>query len=112
MSRGCLCPGCANRGGCWYKRSAWKQLAAAVRRSGPCYVRDCPEPVRAADHVDPVGPRTTWAEFVSRSRLRPSCLRHNTARGVAARLADEIAGGVRPAPHPLTVGGSIFGTRR
>jgi hypothetical protein len=104
---GCLCPGCAYGGGCWYKKGRWKQTSAFVRARDPyCYVVDCPEPVRAADHIDPVSPATTMAEFHDVSRLRGSCRRHNTARGVAARLERELAGGVRPAPRRYSIGGS------
>src|SRR5678809_116065 len=90
------CPGCAIRGGCWYNRAQWKKTAKAVLRRDMhrCYVRGCPSPGIAADHVEPVHPAISWFDFLSMANLRASCRRHNTARGVAQRLEREVRDGV------------------
>jgi hypothetical protein len=50
-----------------------------------------------SDHITPVAAWTTDAEFFDVNGLRASCKRHNTARGVAARLEREVAGEAEPA---------------
>lgn len=88
-----------------YSSSRWRKLAAYIRQRDPmCYVVDCPQPVGAADHIIPATLDMPDSQFYDPTNLRGSCRRHNTARGVAARLERELAGGVRPAPRRYSFG--------
>jgi 5-methylcytosine-specific restriction endonuclease McrA len=49
----------------------------------------CPTPATVADHVVEVYPGMPDALFYDPTNLRASCSRHNTARGIAARLERE-----------------------
>jgi hypothetical protein len=90
-----------------YSLAKWTKLAQYIRRRDPlCYVVDCPEPVRAADHIIPASLDMPDWQFFDPSNLRGSCRRHNTARGVAARLERETAQGVRPPPSRYSYGGT------
>ena len=75
-----------------------------------CYVSGCPEPGTHADHIDPVHPAMSWHDFHDVKNLRASCRRHNTARGVAARLERETREGMAPMQHRcvLTTTSSLF----
>jgi hypothetical protein len=75
-----------------YQTPEWRRLSAEVRASaGRCTW--CLKPTRrlVADHVVPVGPETTEAEFLDPSGLRPSCIPCNTRRGRNAKLPDLAA---------------------
>jgi 5-methylcytosine-specific restriction endonuclease McrA len=56
------------------------------------------------DHIIPVSPEMPDSLFLDPANLRASCKRHNTARGVAARLERELSGvDERPRRNPLVV---------
>ncbi len=75
-----------------YGSRRWKAVRLRVlhRDLWRCYVPDCPLPANVADHIDTVYPGMPDAWFFDEANLRASCKRHNTARGVAARLEREL----------------------
>src|SRR5688572_9330192 len=95
-----------------YKTSRWKKLRLVVllRDAYTCWVANCPVSANVADHIDPVYDGMPDALFYDLSNLRASCKRHNTARGVAARLERETASGVAPAPRRTSYGHSVTRT--
>src|SRR5688500_8239775 len=93
----------------WRKR----RITALNHARRTCWVNGCPEPGNVADHINPVYPGMPDHEFYALSNLRASCKRHNTARGVAARLDRETRDGVA-APqrgNALVARGSFFRRR-
>jgi len=58
----------------------------------------CPVRASVADHIVPSSLTMPDHEFYSMANLRASCRRHNTARGVAARLMRETAHVMAPTP--------------
>jgi hypothetical protein len=91
-----------------YSQARWTKLARYIRRRDPrCYVINCPEPVKAADHIIPSSLEMPDWQFFDPMNLRGSCKRHNTARGVAARLEREVASGVAPPPRRYSFGGFL-----
>jgi hypothetical protein len=87
-----------------YRTARWRnvRLRALNRDGWRCYVASCMLVGNVADHIAPVNAWTTDAEFFDVNGLRASCRRHNTARGVAARLECELAGEAeRPRRNPL-----------
>jgi hypothetical protein len=92
-----------------YSSPKWKRVRLIVLdRDRHCYVVNCPELANVADHILPVYPGMPDSEFYALTNLRASCKRHNTARGVAARLQREIEGGVAPEPSRYSVGRGRF----
>jgi hypothetical protein len=88
-----------------YSLMRWTKLAQYIRKRDPhCYVVNCPLPVKAADHIIPATLDMPDWQFFDPSNLRGSCRRHNTARGVAARLEREVAEGVAPPPRRYSYG--------
>ena len=87
----------------------WRRVRLVVlaRDNYTCWVNGCPQYANVCDHILPVYPAMPDSEFFALSNLRASCKRHNTARGVAARLERETAEGIAPAPSPY-----VFGARR
>jgi hypothetical protein len=83
-----------------YKSSRWRRVRLIVlaRDSYRCYVQHCMQYANHCDHINAVYPGMPDSEFFGPHNLRASCRRHNTARGVAARLEREVAEGVAPAP--------------
>jgi hypothetical protein len=81
-----------------YRTAHWRnvRLRALNRDGWRCYVTSCMLVGNVADHIVPVTAWTTDAEFFDVNGLRASCRRHNTARGVAARLEREVAGQAEP----------------
>lgn len=77
-----------------YNTKRWQTLRLAVLRRDlyRCWVAGCQVMANVADHINPVYPGMPDAEFYDPANLRASCKRHNTARGVAARLERETAG--------------------
>jgi hypothetical protein len=64
---------------------------------GVCRIApSCPEPASVADHIIPVHPGMADDLFFGLGNLRAACKRHNTARGVAARLERETRGNAGP----------------
>lgn len=91
-----------------YRNRRWKALRLAVlmRDLYRCQVApQCPVPASVADHIDPVYEGMPDSEFYDPANLRASCKRHNTARGVAARLQRDMRMSERAAPYS-------FGVRR
>jgi len=83
-----------------YKTRRWKDTRLRVlRRDGyRCWAMQqqpdgmlipCPQYANVADHITPSSLSMLDHEFYSMGNLRASCRRHNTARGVAARLDRE-----------------------
>jgi hypothetical protein len=56
----------------------------------------CDQRATVADHIVPSSLDMADFEFYALSNLRASCKRHNTARGVAARLEREVNGNGEP----------------
>ena len=77
-----------------YGSRKWKQTRLRVlhRDLWSCFVPGCPESASVADHIIAVYPEMPDSLFFDEINLRASCKRHNTARGVAARLERELAG--------------------
>jgi hypothetical protein len=92
-----------------YGSSKWRRVRLIVLdRDRHCYVISCPERANIADHINPVYQGMPDREFYALTNLRASCKRHNTARGVAARLQREIEGGVAPEPSRYSFGKAAF----
>lgn len=91
-----------------YKNRRWKatRLVVLNRDGWRCWVTSCPERANVADHIEPVYVGMSDALFYGTHNLRASCQRHNTARGVAARLEQDTAGGIAPAPRRYSYGGT------
>ena len=88
-----------------YGTRRWKATRLRVLRRDlwACWVPDCLVVASVADHIDPVYAGMPDARFFDEANLRASCKRHNTARGVAARLEREAGGLADPEPrNPLT----------
>jgi hypothetical protein len=81
-----------------YRTAHWRnvRLRALNRDGWRCYAASCMLVGNVADHIVPVNAWTTDAEFFDVTGLRASCRRHNTARGVAARLEREVSGESEP----------------
>jgi hypothetical protein len=81
-----------------YRTARWRnvRLRALNRDGWRCYAPSCMLVGNVADHITPVAAWTTDAEFFDVDGLRASCKRHNTARGVAARLEREVSGESEP----------------
>jgi hypothetical protein len=81
-----------------YRTAHWRnvRLRALNRDGWRCYAPSCMLVGNVADHIVPVNAWTTDAEFFDVTGLRASCRRHNTARGVAARLEREVSGESEP----------------
>ena len=87
-----------------YGTRRWKRTRLRVmhRDLWLCFVPSCEVRASVADHVIPVYPGMPDALFFDERNLRASCRRHNTARGVAARLERELSGGNDAPPrNPL-----------
>jgi 5-methylcytosine-specific restriction endonuclease McrA len=87
-----------------YGTRRWKKVRLRVlhRDLWECFVPGCGVSASVADHIEPVYPGMPNAWFFNEANLRASCRRHNTARGVAARLQRELAGEAEPLPpNPL-----------
>jgi hypothetical protein len=85
-----------------YHSRRWQRVAKAVleRDNHHCRIAPgCPERATIADHILPVFKGMTDELFFGMGNLRAACRRHNTARGVAARLEREAA----PAEKPTAV---------
>lgn len=67
-------------------------------------VPGCREDANTCDHVIPVYSGMPDVEFYDESKLRASCKRHNTARGVAARLQRELNGELDVQRTPYSYG--------
>jgi len=82
-----------------YGSRRWKatRLRVLHRDLWACFVPGCGVSASVADHIIPVYPGMPNSWFFDEANLRASCKRHNTARGVAARLERELAGEVEPA---------------
>jgi 5-methylcytosine-specific restriction endonuclease McrA len=85
-----------------YGTRRWKRVRLQVlhRDLWACWVTGCGISASVADHIEPVYPEMPDSQFFDRANLRASCKRHNTARGVAARLEREVTEGVSPADPP------------
>jgi hypothetical protein len=102
-----------------YGNRRWKRVRLRVlaRDGYRCQVEDgCPMRATVADHVDPVGPHTTDAEFYDEVGLRAACMMHNVwrARLERAREGRSLGADVgrQQARHHLhTQGGSVFDRR-
>jgi hypothetical protein len=97
-----------------YHTAKWKRLAREVIVAPGhflCYREGCYNPATCADHIDPVGPYTTDAEFFDRSRLRPACRKCNISRGFAAAIGAVETDGPLPA-KAMGRRDSIFGHSR
>jgi hypothetical protein len=84
-----------------YGSRRWKQLRLSIlhRDLWSCFVPACPVSASVADHIIPTYPGMPDAVFFDPLKLRASCKRHNTARGVAARLERELNGEADPEPR-------------
>ena len=81
-----------------YGTRRWKQTRLRVlhRDLWTCFAPGCPVSASVADHIIPVYPEMPNSLFFDEANLRGSCRRHNTARGVAARLERELSGEPEP----------------
>lgn len=77
-----------------YSGAKWRKVRLAVLRRDlyRCWVVNCEVAGNVADHINPVYLGMPDSEFFDPQNLRASCKRHNTARGVAARLERDMAG--------------------
>jgi 5-methylcytosine-specific restriction endonuclease McrA len=67
-----------------YHTSKWRRTPKAVlaRDGFVCQLDErCPHVVRVVDHINPVHPAMSDAEFYDRANLRAACVTHNVARG-------------------------------
>ena len=101
VKKGCFCPGCAKRSGCWYSRKSWRVMSNSVKQRDmfQCYVKGCPDRGTHCDHIEPVHPAMSYHDFHDPANLRAACRRHNTWRGMAARLQREETEGMTPSPR-------------
>jgi 5-methylcytosine-specific restriction endonuclease McrA len=98
-----------------YGSKRWKELRLDVLRRDlhRCWIPSCEAWADVCDHVAPVYPGMPDTEFYNPWNLRASCRRHNTARGVAARLERETAGLTEwTEPRPTWPRPVIFRDRR
>jgi len=74
-----------------YQTHRWRRLALAVRqRDGLCrIVAGCPRKAQVADHVNPVYPGMSDAEFFDIRYIRGGCQYHNKMRGIAEKAHAE-----------------------
>lgn len=80
-----------------YGTRRWKRVRPRVlHRDLWAWAGDCPVSASVADHIIPVFPEMPNGLFFDEMNLRASCRRHNTARGVAARLERELSGEAEP----------------
>lgn len=81
-----------------YSTKRWRDTRLRVlhRDAYRCWVQGCPVMANVADHIAPSSLAMPDFEFYSMANLRASCKRHNTARGVAARLDREMREGMAP----------------
>lgn len=81
-----------------YSSKRWRTLRLRIlaRDYSRCWVAGCPRLATVVDHIEPAYPGMSSARFHDPSNLRASCQRHNTARGVAARLQREMEDGADP----------------
>jgi hypothetical protein len=88
-----------------YGTRRWKAVRLQVlhRDLWSCYVGTCEVSASVADHIIPVSPEMPDWMFFDPNNLRGSCKRHNTARGVAARLERDLAGIETRPRNPLVV---------
>ncbi len=73
----------------------WKALRLDILRRDlyRCQVvSGCEVRATVCDHIEPVYEGMPDWEFYDPMNLRAACMRHNTARGVAARLTRELGG--------------------
>jgi 5-methylcytosine-specific restriction endonuclease McrA len=89
-----------------YKDRRWRvvRLRVLARDRSHCYVLECANRANVVDHIKPVYLGMPDSEFFGMWNLRASCRRHNTARGVAARLERETAQGVAELPKRISYG--------
>ena len=81
-----------------YGTYRWKQLRLQVLRRDHYVCRVVPGCVRratVADHVNPVYPGMSDAEFHDPANLRAACGPHNLWRGLDQREAERQGGGTR-----------------
>ena len=86
-----------------YSTYRWRvktRLPVLRRDRYRCWVVGCDRYADVCDHIDPVGPFTTDAEFFDQRRLRASCRSHNLARGYAGPDFEEQFGMVDRRPRP------------
>ena len=97
-----------------YGTRRWKRvrLTVLVRDLYRCWVPTCPVSANVADHIEPSTLDMPDWLFYSLDNLRASCRRHNTARGVAARLEQETRGVAAPYPNVLRSRHAFGGPRR
>src|SRR5687768_6628588 len=79
-----------------YGSRRWKatRLRVLARDLYRCQVvAGCPREARVCDHISPVGPDTSDAEFYGEGGLRAACMFHNTRRGHVDAFARELDGG-------------------
>lgn len=95
-------------------RWRFKTRLPVLRRDGyRCWVQGCARRADVCDHIDPVGPFTTDAQFYDQSRLRASCRSHNLARGYIGAEHEEQFGMVaRRGAKPTTVITRDYSARR
>jgi hypothetical protein len=93
-----------------YSTYRWrvKTRLPVLRRDGwRCWVSGCERRGDVADHIDPVGPFTTDAEFFDQSRIRASCRGHNLGRGFIGAEHEEQFGMIdrrrRPAARTAVI---------
>ena len=86
-----------------YGSRRWKRVRLRVlhRDLWTCFVPACPVSASVADHIIEVYDGMPDGLFFDEWNLRASCRRHNTARGVAARLGRELEGEPAPLRNPL-----------
>ena len=86
-----------------YGTRRWKRVRLRVlhRDLWTCFAPTCSVSASVADHIIEVYEGMPDALFFDEWNLRASCRRHNTARGVAARLEREVGGDDRVPHHRL-----------
>jgi hypothetical protein len=87
-----------------YGTRRWKKVRLGVlhRDLWACFVPGCGVSASVADHIIPVYPGMPDGLFFDATNLRASCRRHNTGRGVAARLERELEGMADESTHDRT----------